>query len=135
MYFGLKLPFEQRVALLTLANQLINIDGIRDKSEDDYFNLLRKSLHIDEDVPLSSSTRSELLKIFTNRRAKVTLLLELLSMSLIDKVYDIGENDLIEEIATLLGFTNVEISRLKELVINYRKAINQIEDFISIKSH
>ncbi len=98
--FVTNLNSTQQGKLLALAEYIINVDGVVDNRETNVLEVIKSQCS--SDVVLSNPDTSELTEMFRSQQEKVSLLLELISIVLVDDEYHESEIKVIKEIAEVL---------------------------------
>lgn len=95
--FVTNLNTTQQGKLLSFAEQIINADGVVEERETQVLDTIRNQCS--PDVVLSDQNTSDISKVFTTQPEKISLLLELISIALVDEEYHEKEIQIIKKIA------------------------------------
>lgn len=109
-------PSQQEI-LLKLADDLMLSDGVKDQREEDLLRIIKSQCNAD----ISSKKEFELsglANLFVSKKAKVSLLLELIGLAHADGDYGKEEMAFINEIALLLNINSSDLSQLESWVIS-----------------
>lgn len=105
---------EQQSILLTLAQSIIQVDGVTDVREEQLFEAIRAQCQKGI-TPISVAT-SQLHTYFTSHPTKVALLLELIAIAYADDEYHLKEQSLIQEIASGLRISAELLGEIEQWV-------------------
>lgn len=106
---------QQQSALIKTAELLIASDSVIAAEEENILNSLKSQSH--PDLPnLHSFELSSLKEIFTTQKAKVSLMLELVAVALIDEEYHSNERSFINDIAGILDINDATLIQIESWV-------------------
>ena len=103
----------ERSAFLGLARTLVHADGTLNGREEQVLG----SLTAIAGEPVAEGTVEDLASAFQTRRAKVSALLELVGIGLIDGEYQPAERAMVAEVAKALGFSESELTEMEKWVV------------------
>ncbi len=104
----------QQSAFLSIANQLVSIDGDVDKSERVLMRLYKSQMNVGvveveclfESLPL----------IFDDHKSKMVLIIELIGLACVDGDYDRDEKAFLLEVSGILDINNAKVVKCEEWV-------------------
>ncbi len=117
--FVTNLNTTQQGKLLAFAEHIINADGVVEERETQVLDTIKNQCS--SDVVLSDPSTSNISELFKTHPEKVSLLLELISVALVDEDYHEKEIQIIKEIAEELDISadlqDMEIWVKKQLML------------------
>ena len=102
----------EKSAFLGLAKTLIHVDGTLHAREKQVLG----SLTAIAGEPVAEGTVEELATVFRTRRAKVSALLEIMGIGLIDGEYQSAERAIVAEVAKAMGVSENELVEMEKWV-------------------
>ncbi|WKD24219.1 TerB family tellurite resistance protein [Pseudoalteromonas sp. KG3] len=116
----------QQEILLKLANDLMISDGVIDQSEEELISFIKSQCT--EDVSeLEIFNLSEIKDVFDSKKAKVSMLLELIGLAHADGDYGQEEKVFINEIASVLNINEANLNELENWV---RRQLDLVNDSV-----
>lgn len=106
----------RKLAFYALARQFVSIDGRLAKEEQDLLAMFCSEMVIPVDTPLPHSDIEKLAAAFDTHRARVAILLELLSLGHVDGAYDGREKGLTTKLIACFGMTDEQLEQLEDWV-------------------
>lgn len=119
------LNFEQQRAFLKLADEIIKADGILSQQEDKLYAELK--LQLPSNIEAANSL-DNLKDIFKSKKAKYSVLTELIGISFIDDDFDQKEKNYIFELGQKLKLKKTEINYLIDWVEKQFSLIKEINN-------
>ncbi len=116
----------QQEVLLKLANELMISDGVIDQSEEELISFI-KSQCTEGVSELEIFKLSEIKDVFDSKKAKVSMLLELIGLAHADGDYGKEEMIFINEIASVL---NIDEANLNELENWVKRQLDLVNDSV-----
>jgi hypothetical protein len=108
------LESDEKKAFAELASRMIEADGIVVGREAAALAALKAEMGVADATDERSA--DELAAVFSTRRSKVVALLELIGLGYSDTAFSVTEQSLVTEVATAMGVTEGELSRLQSWV-------------------
>ncbi|MGC8122010.1 TerB family tellurite resistance protein [Marinobacter sp. VGCF2001] len=105
----------QQAIFLGLAEDLIAVDGKIDERETNILRTLTTLCDGDASA-VKNGSDAELVEEFSDRKSRVSLLLELIGIAYADEAYDEREKGFINRLATALGVPGVLVEDLESWV-------------------
>ncbi|HDY93524.1 MAG TPA: TerB family tellurite resistance protein [Pseudoalteromonas sp.] len=116
----------QQEVLLKLASDLMISDGVIDQSEKELINFV-KSQCTEGVSELENFNLSEIRDVFGSKKAKVSMLLELIGLAHADGYYGKEEKVFINEIASVLNINEANLNELENWV---RRQLDLVNDSV-----
>lgn len=109
------LNLEQQAALLTTAERLIASDEVIAKEEKSIIEILKSQMH--SNLPQTSDFELRALEgLLNTNQSKVSFMLELIGVALVDNEYHENERGFIQEVAGIINMDNSLLEKLEEWV-------------------
>ena len=103
------LKAEEKIAFLTLAKKIISIDSMISKQEMILLESMKRELEIEDiDFQYLNDPIEKVCAQFTNSKSKVSALMELIGIGFVDGKFVLEEQNLIYQIADLMGISQEE---------------------------
>lgn len=106
----------QRDALLGLAHNVVVSDGLLDPNEEDMLVDFKREMALKPDVDSDYLELDGIGAIFDTRRAQTIAILNLLRLSYVDGAFEIEEECLLKEVASVFGIDDEEFMRMDDWV-------------------
>jgi uncharacterized tellurite resistance protein B-like protein len=126
--FTQSLTRAEREAFVQLAYHLVHVDGVLSECEEEVVAALR--LETEVDTPAHAVDPLELADVFVTRRARVAVLLELMSLAHVDGSYDPSEQALVASLAGAFGFDEDDLAVLTSWVIRQTLLLREADDLL-----
>lgn len=123
MFIG-NLNKDQQGVLLAIAQKLINVDG--QVSAEEVAILDQIKLQCDTDVEALSYTEESMIALFSDRRSKVSLLVEILGVAYSDTEYCKQEQDFLTRLASNLSINDEELQKLTDWVTRQLNLVQEV---------
>ncbi|HAS6256166.1 TPA: hypothetical protein RQK80_004618 [Vibrio vulnificus] len=123
MFIG-NLNKDQQGVLLAIAQKLINVDG--QVSAEEIAILDQIKLQCDTDVEALSYTEESMIALFSDRRSKVSLLVEILGVAYSDTEYCKQEQDFLTRLASNLSINDEELQKLTDWVTRQLNLVQEV---------
>lgn len=115
----------EKAAFLGFAHKLVQADGVLREREGEVLG----SLGAMAGGPVAEGTVNELAEAFQTRKARVSALLELLGIGLVDGEYHPAERAAVSEIAQALGFRETELAEMESWVVRQVALVEEAVGF------
>lgn len=125
--FSEKLTTTQQAVFLDLLDQLIMADGVRTQNEDLKFEDFQKAF---PNIIPEHVSDEKLQEIFTSRRESVGVMLELLSVALIEGELNSFDKFFLEKLCSSLALSECDFGWMQLWVKNMLFLVRQTESFM-----
>lgn len=110
------LTAKQRTALIGLAHDVVESDGLLDPSEELMMSEFKREMSLTSSEPTGHMDLEGIENIFHTKREQVIVLLNLLRLSYADGEFNVDEESLVKEIALAFEMEDEEFRRLDDWV-------------------
>lgn len=110
------LTAKQRTALIGLAHDVVESDGLLDPSEELMMSEFKREMSLSSSEPTGHMDLEGIEKIFHAKREQVIVLLNLLRLSYADGEFNVDEESLVKEIALAFQLDDEEFRKLDDWV-------------------
>ena len=110
------LTAKQRTALIGLAHDVVESDGLLDPSEELMMSEFKREMSLTSSEPTGHMDLEGIENIFHTKREQVIVLLNLLRLSYADGEFNVDEESLVKEIALAFEVEDEEFRRLDDWV-------------------
>lgn len=102
---------KQQKVFLALANDLIKADGILEQKELDLLAVLKAQM--ENGIEADGYELAALATIFDSRKAKYSVMLELIGLGHADEDFDPAEQKFVLDVAEVLGFNQQDVDEVE----------------------
>lgn len=110
------LTAKQRTALIGLAHDVVESDGLLDPSEELMMSEFKREMSLSSSEPTGHMDLEGIENIFHTKREQVIVLLNLLRLSYADGEFNVDEESLVKEIALAFQLDDEEFRKLDDWV-------------------
>lgn len=116
---------EQKRAFISLARNFCQSDGVLAGAEDRFLEMFCAEMGLEPGTPGFEGETQELLRYFDTRKAKVSVLLELIGLGYADGNLDHAENEMVTRVASEFGISQGELSVLYDWVARQMELVQE----------
>ncbi len=126
-----RLTIEQKKAFLAIAMKIVGADRRLDPKERRTIEAMRyeMGLLVETDIPMGSI--EELAKPFDTRQSQVILMLEGISLALVDEEFHGEEQKILRALALIFGFSEKEATAMENWVLRCKELLQEAETMIT----
>ena len=122
------LNLQERKAFAQLAWHLVHIDGVLSESETEVLDTIERETGFRGEAQKDDYIK--LADVFGGREAKISVLLELLSLAHVDGNYDASEQQMIQNLSVHFKIENEELDTLHSWVIRQTMLLQEAQSFM-----
>ena len=122
---------EQKIAFFSLAKRLIAVDERISREERVLLNLLSREMELPSKQRASRQSLDKLCGHFQTRRAKYSVLLELIGLSLADKTFSRSEKKFVNQVASAMSIGKGLLPQMIDLVERMTSLTEEAELFLA----
>lgn len=126
--FLINLSEKEKQAFLGLAYAFLEVDGNIGSSEEIMLNIMKDEMGLDRETKPIKREILDNISVFTNRKSKAYVLLELIGLGYADANYCAAESEFISSIAEKLGFDKIEIISMENWVLRQLNLVKETEE-------
>jgi uncharacterized tellurite resistance protein B-like protein len=130
MFLGF-LDQQQKLTFLGLARQVVTSDAHLRPDEVAKLDRMKDEMAISKEALVPIPSLDELPAIFTDRKSRSIVILELMGMSYVDSAFDWRENRLIADIAGRFDITEPQLTAMQQWVLRLRALVDEAIDLWS----
>jgi hypothetical protein len=126
-----RLTIEQKKAFLAIAMKIVGADRRLDPKERRTIEAMRyeMGLLVETDIPMGSI--EELTKPFDTRQSQVILMLEGISLALVDEEFHGEEEKILRALALIFGFSEKEATAMENWVLRSKELQKEAETMMA----
>jgi hypothetical protein len=119
----------EKKAFLTLAKEFILVDGELSHEEEHLMTIMKAEMGIQHGYPDGQISRTELFRMFENRRSQIAAIIEMQGLGYANMEYHTQEKSFVQEMADSFGLTEDELAEIDDWVVRQVALLYEANEF------